>query len=317
MSPRKDKHTMLGLVMLAIIIILAIAVIYLATTLKPAAVVTPTPAPTQYSLTLPTVFTVNDLWKGETMTGVTIYIYKYATKELLESGTVTHTYTTTNPLKSGDRYWVKLVKSNAFKFYDVTIPYESSPSASNHYVTLDFYSLGSYPVKLFSPAGEPINDGGEYDVAGNLYPSFTLMFGPPSDDTGVMDTYDPIKGIQRQVLFVIHVFGTDSNKLIVSNIPLLIAHSSTDRYFGYVVDSSKLVRDLKPDGTYASEGILSLTLSFDASGLSAGDEVTIEVYLYAFTNVDHFKSYGTHPTDYVSITQVTTPPFSFNITRSS
>lgn len=311
---RKDKTLMLGVIMLAIVVVLAIGIIYYVSTLKPATIVTQPPTPTQYALTLPTVFTVNDLWAGQTMTGVTIEIYKYATKELLERGTVTNTYTTTNPLKSGDRYWVKLVKDNAFKFYDVTIPYESSPAASNHYVTLDFYTLGSYPVKLFDSSGNLIEDDGNYTLGSNLYPTFTLMFGPPSDDTGVMETYDPIKGLQRQVLFVVHVYGTDSNKLIVSNIPLLIALSATDRYFGYVVDTSKLVRDLKPDGTYASEGILSLTLSFDASGLSVGDEVSIEIYLFAFTNVDHFKSYGTHPTGYLSITQVT--PFNFNITRS-
>jgi hypothetical protein len=242
---------------------------------------------------------------GQTMTGVTIEIYKYATKELLESGTVTNTYTTTNPLRSGDRYWVKLSKGGAFKFYDVTIPYESSPSASNHYITLDFYTLGSYPVKMFDPAGNAVAGGSHYNVTAqnNKYPTFSLMFGPPSDDTGVMETYDPIKAIQREVLFFIRVSGTGSNMLIVNNLPLLYSVSSTDRYFGMVIKASDLVRDKKPDGTYASEGIKSLTLTFDASGLPKGtNTVHIEVFLYAFTNQNYFKTYGTHPVGYLSLT---------------
>lgn len=312
---KKDKLTMIGILLVALVLVFAIALIYYVTQMQPPSqtIVQPPPGPTQYKLTLPTVFTVNDLWAGETMTGVTINIYKYATKELLESGTVTNTYTTTNPLTSGDRYWVKLSKGGAFKFYDVIIPYESSPSASNHYVTLDFYTLGSYTVKLFDPTGSQISDGGYYNVTANnnKYPSFTLMFGPPtSDDTGVMETYDPIKAIQRQVLFYINVHGTGSNKLIVSNLPVLYTVSSTDRNFGYVIDASKLVRDKKPDGTYASEGILSLTLTFDASGLSAGQTVNIDVYLIAFTNAEYFKNYGTHPTDSLSITSLA---FNFDI----
>jgi hypothetical protein len=255
---------------------------------------------------------VNDLWAGQTMTGVSINIYKYSTKELLESGTVTNTYTTTNPLTSGDRYWVKLSKNNAFKYYDITVPFESSPSASNHYVTLDFYTLGSYQVKLFDPAGNSISNTGSYNVTANSnkYPSFTLMIGPPADDTGVMNTYDPQKTLDRQVLFFIHVRGTSSNYLIVNNIPILYSASSIDRNFGYQINPAELVRDKKPDGTYASEGIKSLTLTFDASGLPVGSSVTIEVYVYAFTNENYFKTYGTHPTDYYPIAS----SFSFNIT---
>jgi hypothetical protein len=306
---RKDKTVLLGIVLVAIALIAVIGIIYYITTLPKQQIIQypPQPGPTQYKLTLPTVFTVNDIWKGQTMTGVTIEIYKYATKELLESGTVTNTYTTTNPLTSGDRYWVKLSKGGAFKFYDVTIPYESSPSASNHYITLDFYTIGSYPIKLFDPEGNAISSGSHYNVTAqnNKYPSFTLMIGPPADDTGVMNTYDPIKTLDRQVLFFIHVSGDKSNYLIVSNIPVLYSASSTDRNFGYALNPAELVRDKKPDGTYASEGIKSLTLTFDASGLPKGTStVHIEVFVYAFTNENYFKTYGTHPEGYVSITSV-------------
>jgi hypothetical protein len=304
---RKDKTVLIGIVLIAIALVAVIGIIYYISTLpKQQQIVQypPQPTPTQYKLTLPTVFTVNDIWKGQTMTGVKIEIYKYATKELLESGTVTNTYTTTNPLTSGDRYWVKLSKEGAFKFYDITIPYESSPSASNHYITLDFYTIGSYPIKMFDPTGNSISvSGGSYNVTeqNNKYPSFTLMIGPPADDTGVMNTYDPIKTLDRQVLFFIHVSGDKSNYLIVSNIPVLYSASSTDRNFGYTLNPAELVRDKKPDGTYASEGIKSLTLTFDASGLPKGTSVRIDIYVYAFTNENYFKTYGTHPTDYMSI----------------
>jgi hypothetical protein len=60
------------------------------------------------------------------------------------------------------------------------------------------------------------------------------------------------------------------------------------------------VRDKKPDGTYASEGIYSFTLSFDASGFSeSGDGAVVAITLYAFTNEAYYKTYGVHPTEYI------------------
>jgi hypothetical protein len=313
---KKDKTILIGLILVAIAIIAVFAFIFIYMTTPPAQqIVTPTPTPTRYKLTLPTVFTVNDIWKGSTMTGVTIKIYKYTTKpELLESGTVTNTYTTTNPLTSGDRYWVKLSKSDTsgktwFKYYDITVPDESSPSASNHYITLDFYSLDTtYPVKVFKPDGTLLSGTPpKYDISteNNAYPSFTVMFGPPDDDTGIMNTYDPIKTLDRQILVVVHVYEdsthTASEKLIVSNIPSLYSLSTSDRYFGFQIDPSNLVRDKKPDGTYASEGIYSFTLSFDASGFSGTDGAVVTITLYAFTNEAYYKTYGVHPTEYIEL----------------
>jgi len=308
---------------MAVILIAVVGIFYYVTTMQPQQQIITTPTPTQYKLTLPTVFTVNDLWKGSTMSSVSIYIYKYSTKEELEHGTVTNTYTTTNPLMSGDRYWVKLSKSDTggntwFKYYDITIPYETSPSASNHYVTLDFYTMDtSYDIKVYQPNGEALSSGHDYDVGSSVYPSFTVMMGPPDDDTGIMNTYDPIKTIDRQILVVInvadHATNTSlqgSNKLIVSNIPALYSVSSTNRNFGFTVDPSKLTRDIATDGRVLSEGIHTFTLSFDASGLSAGDGAVITITLYAFSNESYFKTYGTHPTSYVELGS-----FTFNIVQ--
>jgi hypothetical protein len=308
----------LGVVLVAIALIAVFSIVYYITTLPKQQIVQypQQPGPTQYKLTLPTVFTVNDIWGGSTMTGVTIYIYKYNTKEEFEHGPVSNTYTTTNPLTSGDRYWVKLSKTSGsttwFKYYDITVPYESSPSASNHYITLDFYSLTTtYPIKVFKPDGTLLDENDAFDIssANNAYPSFTVMFGPPSDDTGIMNTYDPIKTLDRQVLTVIHVYENDtyqtSEKLIVSNVASLYSLSTSDRYFGFQINPSNLVRDKKADGTYASEGIYSFTLSFDASGFSGSDGALITVSLYAFTNEAYFKTYGVHPTNYVLLGEFT------------
>jgi len=314
---KSDKMVLLGVALIAVVLIAVVGIFYYVTNLptQPQQIIQ---QPTQYKLTLPTVFTVNDLWKGSTMTGVSIYIYKYSTKEELEHGTVTNTYTTTNPLTSGDRYWVYLSKTGTgsktwFKYYDITIPYETSPSASNHYVTLDFYTMDtSYGIKVYKPDGTALSSGGDYDVGTSVYPSFTVMIGPPDDDTGIMNTYDPIKTIDRQILVVINVADSTtlggSNKLIVSNIPALYSVSSTNRNFGFTVDPSKLTRDIATDGRVLSEGIHTFTLSFDASGLSAGDGAIITITLYAFSNESYFKTYGTHPTSYVELGS-----FTFNI----
>jgi hypothetical protein len=311
---RKDKTILIGLILVAIAIIAVFAIIYIYLSTPPAQQIVTPPQPTQYKVPLPTVFAVNDIWKGQTMTGVTIEIYKYATKELLESGTVTNTYTTTNQLMSGDRYWVKLSKSDSgktwFKYYDITVPYESSPSASNHYISLDFYSLDTtYPVKVFKPDGNLLSGSSpKYDISSenNAYPSFTVMFGPPEDDTGIMNTYDPIKTLDRQVLVVVHVYEDSthqtSEKLIVSNVQSLYSLSTSDRYFGFQINPANLVRDKKSDGTYASEGIYSFTLSFDASGFSeSGDGAVVTITLYAFTNEAYYKTYGVHPTGFIEL----------------
>jgi hypothetical protein len=319
--PRKsDKMVLLGIALVAVVLVAVVGIFYYVSNLPSQQQIIQQPTPTQYKLTLPTVFTVNDLWKGSTMSGVSIYIYKYSNKEELEHGTVANTYTTTNPLTSGDRYWIKLSKTDSgstwFKYYDITIPYESSPSASNHYVTLDFYTMDtSYGIKVYKPDGTALSSGEDYDVGTSVYPSFTVMMGPPDDDTGIMNTYDPIKTIDRQILVVINVADSStnsslqgSNKLIVSNIPELKSVSSTNRNFGFTVDPSKLTRDIATDGRVLSEGIHTLTLSFDASGLSAGNGAIITITLYAFSNESWYKTYGTHPPSYVQLGS-----FTFNV----
>jgi len=304
--PKKDKTTMMIVAVLAVALVIVGASLYWFA-LRPTTIVYQPPV-TRYKFNLTTKFAVGDLWAGGNIGTATITIYKYATLEQVESAsTSSGVYTTTKALTSGDRYWVYIAKSSAFKYYDVTIPdYESSSPPANHLVNLDFYSVGSYAFKVYDPTGTAIADGGNYNVtAGTNYPTFTVMMGPPSDDTGVMNTYDPVKALDREVLFYFRVTGnatnTASNTLIILNVESLYSVTTTDRYFGFTITPGDLVRDKKPDGTYVSEGIKSFSLSMDASGVPAAETIFLTFNLYALTNKAYMKTYTTHPTSALSI----------------
>lgn len=264
----------------------------------------PEPTPTEYKASLPVQFTISDFWGGGSPGATSVTVYKYGTLEQYDSGTADATtgiWTTNKAFKTGERYWVYCSLSNAKIYYDVTIPYATTTGQTKHYINLDFYDLGTFAFVVTDPEGDAFSSGGSYNVSasGNTkYPSFTVMIRNSEDDSGIMDYYDPVKAFQRQTLFYFKLSGTYSNEVVVKNVPNIYSVSATEKYYGFTVSSSELVRDLLPDGTYKSEGIYSFSIALDCSGLTTGQDngAVLTLYLKGFTNLDHYSTYGTHPT---------------------
>ena len=263
--------------------------------------------PTVYKYTRPMKFTIKDIWAGG---GVAASCVLYDLNlEQVDSGTADSDgiWTTSVALTSGEQYYLYVSYGNAKIYYKITVPTYSTPNTeSYHYYKVDFYTLMSVTISMDDPTGTAISDGGTYNVtqAGNLYPTFTVMLrNTASSDSGYMEYYDPVKDVNRELVFYFVISGNQYENVIVKNVPL-IKQLSTSRIYGFKVDPWKLVLDKKPDGTYNThngedlDGIWTFTVQFDCSGMTTGsDGPEIAFYIYAFDNLNNLQTYGTDLSD--------------------
>ena len=316
------KGVKLLYVILAIVILVALVSVamylqfYMTLTQKPTPTPTPTPSPTpsnKYVATLPVKFTISDRWAGGSPGATSITVYKANTLEQFDSGTAdasTGVWTSNKAMKTGDQYWVKLSLSNALVYYKITIPYATSTGQVYHYISLDFYTLGAYAITAQLQNGTTLADGKTLNLTeyfdGGTFTTVTLTVmirNTQSSDSGLMEFFDPIKNMKREVIFYFKVSGSQYEQLIVKNIPL-IYQSANARYYGFKVDPWKLVLDKDPLGAYNThngeelDGIYTFNIQLDVSGITAkADGPELEFYLYAFNNFDYFKTYGTNLSD--------------------
>jgi hypothetical protein len=269
----------------------------------------------EYTVSLPTKFTLMDDWAGSVVQSATVNLYRYSDFEPIETSVTeaTGVYTTSVALMSGERVWVECTKSNALYYYDVTIPKAGSTGQTNHYVTVPFYAFGTFTISAYWPNGTAVPSAstpqGNSSVAVSSngvgsYPSMTIMLRNTGDNTGTKDFYDPKYEWNRETLFYFVVTGTSSNQLIVKSHPQIYSAGPTTRYFGELIDPDTIVRDLAADGTIKSDGINSFTVSFDLSAMSAGGghTWTVTLHLDLFSNLARFEDYGSVTGAYTSVT---------------
>jgi len=307
------------LIIVAIVLVVSVAMIYqfymslTTTSTKPSPPTPKPPSSNKYVATLPVKFTISDKWAGGSPGATSITVYKADTLEQFDSGTAdasTGVWTSNKAMKSGDQYYVKLSLSNALVYYKVTIPYATSTGQVYHYISLDFYTLGTYAITAQLPNGTIISDGGTLNLTeyfnGGTFTTITLTVmirNTQTSDSGVMEFFDPIKNMQREVIFYFKVSGNQYEQLIVKNVPL-IYQSANARYYGMKIDPWKLVLDKDPLGAYNThngeelDGIYTFNIQLDVSGITAGsDGPKLDFYLYAFDNFNYFQTYGTDLSD--------------------
>ena len=323
-----DAFKAIALLLLAIMVI-PLSLVFMGAipapwTITPTTTTPPVTAPPEkYSINCLTKFTLKDLWAGGGIAGATVTIYNTKLEEVntpTDSGA--GIYTSTVAFRSGDTYYIKAVSGNAMIFYKTTIPFEDTNTVTYHYITLDFYTIGTYAISMQMPNGTSVNDGSTYNVteAGVTYPTFTLMIrNTKGSDSGIMNYLDPYKNAQREVMFYFSIKGNQYEQCIpMGTFVNQICETSTMRYYGKVIEPNDLVVDKKADGTYNQysggdmDGIVTINIQFDTSGMAAGDGPEIAFYLYGFTNFARFSSFKTHYSDSLSMDAI---GFDFKIVK--
>jgi hypothetical protein len=272
----------------------------------------------EFEQSLPVRFTVSDQWAGGASSSVTMTVYEWVSNteagEQFDTGTTDSNgiWTSNKAMKSGDKYFMKITSSNAWIYYEFTVPVATSTGQVYHYQSLDFYDDCAVAITNDYSNGTAISDGGTFNQteASDDYPTFTILLrNTDSGDSGLVEYWDPIKsgGIQREVVFYFKVSGNQYEQVIVQNVDL-IYQSASARYYGMSLDYEHFVKDKKPDGTYNTyaggdlDGIYTINVQFDVSGMTANsDGPEVAFYLYHHDNLENFETYGTDLSDAVEL----------------
>jgi len=268
----------------------------------------------QYSINCLSKVTFKDKFGGSGVASATVVIYYYTSKEQKDTGTTAATtgiFTSNVAFRSGDKYWVKITGTGGsdFHYFLWTVPYEDTDTVTYHYSTLEYYTIGAYAITAQAPNGTVLADGYDFNMSGLSYPTLILMIRETStSDRGVMNFEDPFKsddypGVNRELLLLMKASGTSYESLVpMGDWASIVYTSSSYKYYGIKIDPNWLVRDKEADNTYKQyqgedmDGVYTLNIQLDVTGLSS-PAISCEFFLYAYSNLERFGTYGTHWSD--------------------
>jgi hypothetical protein len=308
--PKTDRkfYALIAVTLVGIIAICSVVVWYTGFTLQLLQDLDDEEPTHEYAVSLPVEFTVSDKYAGSYIATATVTWYDYNSKEQLGTGTTDANgiKDTSESYMSGSKLYVKMDKSNALLYEEVTVPKAGSTGQTKHYIDLEFYTFGSWSFICSWDNGTSITTGGYHNVTTtDYYPSVSVTIREATNDAGTMDFYDPIYGWNRISLFYFKVTGTASNALVVQNVDLIYQVSATERYYGFTISANEVTRDLLPNGQVKWEGRYSFSVNFDCTGIAAGNDWTVENHFDLHSNLDRFSTYGSVTGAYTSTTTLT------------
>lgn len=207
--------------------------------------------------------------------------YKTGTDGTLESGIA---------YESGQVLKVQAVKSNAKAWYTVIVPKMSKSDADTltyNPVTLRFFTeIGSTTDPTFTliHQGTSISDGGEYNktTSGNTR-TFTFSIYNNDDNTGFIESYDPLNDINWYAVVYLKQFGTGYEDISLTGFDGSY-EKGTSMWFHKKITATGVngISKYKVGQTYVWDGGWSFAFQGDFTGYSGTTaDWDINVYIYS------------------------------------
>lgn len=252
-------------------------------------------------------FAVIDKWAGSAVASATIYLYDLD-KKLLETLTTASDGTATTALtyKSGTQLYVYILKSNSKLWKKITVPTMAPADAealTYNPIRLDFFTICSGSDSLMDNNGNTWTDGSTYYTSNGTTPQFTYSFYVSTDNTGFIESYDPLKDTDWKAVVWMELSGTGYTKVIVTGFDGGFEKGTTMYYYKLI--SPDEITKYKVGNTYILQGAMTVTFNLDLTGLSSGDSVTMQLYLYVYDSPDYMSKYGSHPSEAVQLAEQT------------
>lgn len=244
-------------------------------------------------------FSLTDKYAGSALTSKTLVVYDATNMVQLESLTsdaTTGIATTAKQYPTGTKLALKYENTNDKVWFSVTVPTMNEKDAeaeTYNNIDLDAFSIGTYTSDLLTVGGSSISDAGSYNhtlTGDNPIFSYTLS-NSGSDNTGLMDSFDPEYDCAYQVWITVKFSGTNYETIVLTgfddSFTLGSAQYGSDR-----MSASKLTK-WKVGGDYQSgyTGTDSITFGLDLSGYS-GSGVTMQITAYAYADPDYAAANG-------------------------
>lgn len=235
-------------------------------------------------------FTWTDKWAGSVANAKTFYLYDedLALKETLTTA-ATGIVASAQNYPSGTKLYVKFVDGNDKIWYSFTVPkMNPSDAEANTYNDIAFndFEIGTYTTDRLIMEGLTVADAEQINATGNATttPSFTYsLTNTGSDNTGLVESYDPIYGEAWQVWLTGTITGDNYSLVIVQGVDYVWESGSTiyfakkfsaDALSTWVIGSDKVP-------PYVGSG--SVDFNLDLTGFTATSAATMQltVYMYA------------------------------------
>jgi hypothetical protein len=263
-----------------------------------------------YSYQAPIALAISDGLAGGADSPSSVLVYSTPSQPAIDSITISSGKGTSalSTYTSGQTYWVKIydATTKVLSWQQITIPYSSSLTAPSAWpISLTVENPPTTATLSASINGTSEASYVVYNVTGqsNLVPTLRVSVLNPTDNKGLVPTPGPDVGITQWELGAYVLLGNDSAaKVTITGPTFLTRLSSTDvRYYQTLPSGPNSMnnpmgsfdRIKSPVGIYeASGGMVTFNVGVNCQGLSAGNNATITVVVYAYTSSQFYMSNG-------------------------
>jgi hypothetical protein len=204
---------------------------------------------------------------------------------------------TAKAYETGKALDIKYVDGNSIVWYSITVPPMSAGDIQgNTYnnIDLDGFTIGTYTSDILMNAGNSWADGDTwYPDANGTNPTFTYQLSNSgADNTGILNSYDPVYGQNLKVCLVVTISGDGYEHVLPQGFDDKFTLGSTTYAIKYY-DASALTK-WKVGSNYmlGFEGTQVKSFSFNMAGMSGTDAPTIQMTAYAYADPAFAKNNG-------------------------
>ena len=279
--------------------------------------------PDQRTSTMVIDFTAVDKLAGSqdaATSAVSIYRFTGGTYELQETVTMAAaatasvlTYTT------GEELWLKLYDATdtsvCTQYMNFIVPF-ADPSeiyGQAFQVKLDFVDKGdtAKDISITESNGTAIAASASIDTSksgyNSAYATWEFDIRALDDDSGYVNTYNFLKGYENYHYLVLDASGTGWDSVtLLSTAGWQVYERADVRYFVYKLSNEDLTRDAKSDGSYDPAGRFKLTATFDLTGITSGDSVTLNYQYMWYSSFANFQATGSWGADTAETAELVT-----------
>jgi len=245
-------------------------------------------------------FYLHNQYSGSALGSKTLKVWYPPIGQFRESSLSTASDGTVNTgysYESGTQLYVYYESSNDKQWFDFVVPEmnEKDAEASTYNVVgLPSFAIGTYSTdSLALTNGTTYADASVYNLTGSsTTPSWKYsLANTGSDNTGIMSSYDPSYGMRFDVVVYMTFSGTGyESVLIYGDFDYDFTLGST-HYVAKVLNPYDLTKH-KVGWKYESDGATDVSYWMDLSGITSGDSVTWQTYLYGYSDPAWCMNHG-------------------------
>jgi hypothetical protein len=267
-----------------------------------------------WKLDVKITFSTYDFFAGTSVTTATVVLYDYDTESQLESVSISSGSGDSSAYQSGMKIKFKVSQSGYATYYGAfSVPYHQTDQDSAHTIKVWMVKLPTWEQACYFQNGTEIADAGTLNTttdlsAGKAYLEFKNR--DNTDDTGYVTSYNFLRNLWQNAYFYARFTGTGTDSVIIESVSVsyqkFVVSAVSDVWLYHQLDDEDLTRDKQSDLTYDPDGLWSMLMTLDLSGITSGDSVTCTYGVVIYGDATWLHQYNDWGPDDTSTTDTLT-----------